>query len=57
MRYPLWAFIFVFLLPPFALHAALVSKAEFEARPAPVERIAAVVLPENDIIRVIPHTF
>ncbi len=29
MRYPLWAFLFVFLLPPFALHATLAGKAQF----------------------------
>jgi hypothetical protein len=27
MRYPLWAFFFVFVLPPFTAHALLVGKA------------------------------
>ena len=57
MRYPLWAFLFAFVLPPFALHAALVGKAGFDARPAPVERIEAARLPETNTIPVSRHAF
>ena len=30
MRYPLWTFFFLMVLPPFALHALLVGKARIE---------------------------
>ena len=33
MRYPLWAFFFVFLLPPFAAHALLTGSARLDAQP------------------------
>lgn len=33
MRYPLWAFLVIFLVPPFALHATLVGKAGFVTAP------------------------
>lgn len=30
MRYPLWAFLFVFMLPPFAAHALLTGGARVD---------------------------
>lgn len=33
MRYPIWMFLFVFVIPPFTLHAVLVGKAGFAPRP------------------------
>lgn len=57
MRYPLWAFLFVFLLPPFALHAALAGKAEFEAHPAPVERTKTVLFAQVEPVPVTRHAF
>ncbi|UYQ71200.1 hypothetical protein OF122_14250 [Pelagibacterium flavum] len=57
MRYPLWAFLFVFLLPPFALHAALAGKAGFEPRPAPVERLEPVRFAQIEPIPVTRHAF
>jgi hypothetical protein len=33
MRYPLWAFFFVLVLPPFAAHALLTGKAQMTPRP------------------------
>ncbi|MFD1944117.1 hypothetical protein [Paradevosia shaoguanensis] len=30
MRYPLWAFLFVFMLPPFAAHALLSGNATLD---------------------------
>ncbi|MEQ8447719.1 MAG: hypothetical protein RIB57_17700 [Pelagibacterium sp.] len=57
MRYPLWAFLFVFLLPPFALHAALAGKAEFEAHPAPVERTETVLFAQVEPVPVTRHAF
>ena len=30
MRYPLWAFLFVFVLPPFTVHALLSGAARIE---------------------------
>ncbi len=30
MRYPLWMFLFVFVMPPFAAHALLTGKARIE---------------------------
>jgi hypothetical protein len=41
MRYPLWAFFFVFVIPPFTAHALLVGKAE--VRPA-VQSVAVAEL-------------
>lgn len=38
MRYPLWAFLFVFMLPPFALHALLTGKATID----PAHQMASV---------------
>lgn len=32
MRYPLWAFFFVLILPPFTAHAVLTGHARFEDR-------------------------
>ena len=32
MRYPLWAFLFIFIMPPFAVHALLSDKASFDTR-------------------------
>jgi hypothetical protein len=32
MRYPLWAFFFVLILPPYAAHALLAGKAKMVAR-------------------------
>ncbi len=34
MRYPLVLFLFVFVVPPFALHALLTGRAALDSRPA-----------------------
>ncbi|HWJ87264.1 MAG TPA: hypothetical protein VNS12_04260 [Pelagibacterium sp.] len=44
MRYPLWLFLFVFIVPPFALHAVLAGKASFID--APAVAITATVTPD-----------
>lgn len=31
MRYPIWMFMFAFVMPPFAAHALLTGKAQIEA--------------------------
>ncbi|WP_158541546.1 hypothetical protein [Pelagibacterium lacus] len=49
MRYPLWAFLFVFVVPPFALHAVLAGKAGFE--PAAAEMRLAAAEPPPSIVR------
>jgi hypothetical protein len=36
MRYPLWAFFFVLVLPPFAAHALLAGKARMVTPPLQV---------------------
>lgn len=33
LKYPLWAFMFLFIIPPFTFHAYLVGKAEFVTPP------------------------
>lgn len=57
MRYPLWAFLFVFLMPPFAVHAALTGKAGFEKRPLPIERFETALVPTAEPIPVTRHAF
>lgn len=39
MRYPLWMFLFVFVMPPFAAHALLTGKARIE----PLENRVTVI--------------
>lgn len=43
MRYPLFLFVFVFVIPPFAVHALLTGRAVIEARPAaaPTQTLSA----------------
>ena len=43
MRYPLWAFFFILILPPFTIHALLTGKAELSA--APSAPLAAATVP------------
>lgn len=43
MRYPLWLFIFIFVLPPFAAHALLTGKAEIEPRQHVAEQAVPVI--------------
>lgn len=57
MRYPLWAFLFVFLMPPFAVHAALAGKAGFEERPVSIERFETALVPVVETIPVTRHAF
>ena len=38
MRYPLWAFFFVLILPPFTAHALLIGKADL----APMARASVL---------------
>lgn len=51
MRYPLWAFLFVFVLPPFAAHAALSGRAAFIGKPP------AIMLSQAEAPLVIFHKF
>lgn len=47
MRYPIWMFLFVFVMPPFAAHALLTGKARVE----PIESRVTVTrysVPQND---------
>lgn len=46
MRYPLWVFLFIFVLPPFTLHAALSGKARFIERPA----TSVIAMPAPEVI-------
>lgn len=57
MRYPLWAFLFVFLLPPFTLHAALAGHAGSDPCLAPVERFETAFFPEIDPVPLVRHAF
>ena len=55
MRYPLWAFIFVLVLPVFALEAVLSNKARFVTSDSPVKTVAytttdAPLLPMRAVI-------
>lgn len=43
MRYPMWLFLFVFIVPPFALHAVLAGKASVIDTPSVVITAAATV--------------
>ncbi|GGF23178.1 hypothetical protein GCM10011321_13200 [Youhaiella tibetensis] len=45
MRYPLWAFLFLFMLPPFAVHALLTGKAEVASVRANQGVIVSAMLP------------
>jgi len=44
MRYPLWAFLFLFLLPPFAAHALLTGNARLDDVPIHHTRLIAPLL-------------
>lgn len=33
MRYPLWAFFFLFVIPPFTAHALWMGQADMQPRP------------------------
>ncbi|WP_417580675.1 hypothetical protein [Pelagibacterium sp.] len=57
MRYPLWAFLFVFLLPPFALHAALAGKAGIEGQGPKAERLETALSAPLETIPVTLHAF
>lgn len=57
MRYPLWAFLFVFLLPPFTLHSALADNAGSDPCLAPGERFETAFFPEIDPVPLLRHAF
>ena len=47
MRYPLLAFLFVFVIPPFTAHALLVGKAEVVADKGAAFTVASVAVADE----------
>lgn len=41
MRYPLFLFVFVFVIPPFAVHALLTGKAVIDSKPVASTTLSA----------------
>jgi hypothetical protein len=46
MRYPLWAFLFVFVIPPFTAHALLAGGARVASQQAPGFSVATLASSE-----------